>query len=164
MTVPAVRVLFVILVAVAATGAVARGATTEYDPLSTFRLATSAEKRATRPLAEAVVTAYRSGNFAALCALFSSADVKRVYGNLSRCQQTLRRTKHPCSNRCTYRVWGAMAAYTTQQDKALNRPTLAWLYTVRDPRRSGEGEIEIRMRKAHGRWKLLRDIVESWSG
>ena len=161
---PAVRVLVVILVAVAATCAVARGATTEYDPLSTLRYATNAEKRATRPLAEAVVTAYRSGNLTALCALLRPVDVKRVYGNLSRCQQALRRRKHPCSNRCTYRVSGAMVVYATERDKALNRPTLAWLYTVRDPRRGGAGEIEIRIRKEHGRWQLLGDIVESLPG
>lgn len=161
---PAVRVLVVILAAVAATCAVARGATTEYDPMSTLRYATSAEKRATRPLADAVVAAYRNGNLMALCALLPSVDVERVYGNLSRCRQALRRRRHPCSNRCTYRVWGAVAAYPTQRDKTLNRPTLAWVYTVRDPRRSGEGEIEIRIRKEHGRWKLSGDIVESWSG
>ena len=161
---PAVRVLVVILVAVAATGAVARGATTEYDPLSTLRYATSAEKRATRPLAEAVVTAYRSGSLTALCALLPPVDVKRVYGNLSRCQQALRRRKHPCSNRCTYRVSGAMVVYATERDKALSRPMLAWLYTVRDPRRGREGEVEIRMRQEHGRWRLLGDIVESLPG
>ncbi len=163
-TVPAVRVLVVFLVAVAATSATARGAATEYDPWSTLRYATGAEKRATRPLAEAVVAAYRSGNFAALCGLFSPAHVDRVYGSPSRCRQTLRRTKHPCSDRCTYRAWGAMTAYQTRRDKELDRPTLAWLYTVRDPRRSGGGEIDIRMRKAQGRWYLVSDIVESWTG
>lgn len=158
------RVLLLGLVVVATTGTAGRAATTEYDPFSTLRPATSAEKRATHPVAEAVLTAYRSGRFAPLCSLFSPAEVKRVHGTLTRCQQALRRTKHPCGNRCEFRVSGVMAAYLTESDKALNRPTLAWLYTVRDPRRSGKGELEIRLRKESGRWVLRSDIVEAWSG
>jgi hypothetical protein len=142
----------------------AEGATTEYDPFSTLRPATSAEKKATRPLADAVLTAYRSGRFAPLCALFSPAEVKRVYGTLRGCQQALRRTKHPCASRCEFRVSVVMAAYLTERDQALHRLTLGWLYRVQDPRRTGKGELEIRLRKESGRWILRSDIVEAWSG
>jgi hypothetical protein len=54
--------------------------------------------------------------------------------------------------------------YLTARDKALHRTSLAWVHTMRDPRQSGHGEIEIRFRKEKGRWILLPDIVESWSG
>ena len=159
----AVRVV-VILVTLAVTSAIAQGATTEYDPFSTLRPATNAEKRATRPLAEAVLTAYRSGRFAPLCSLFSPAEVKRVYGSVRRCQQVLRRTKHPCTHRCEFRVSAVMAAYLTERDQALHRTSLDWLYRVRDPSRSGKGELEIRLRRESGGWILRSDIVEAWSG
>ena len=76
--VSAVRAVLVILVALAATSVVAESATAEYDPFTTLRQATRAERRATLPLAEAVLTAYRSSRFAPLCGLFSPAEVKRV--------------------------------------------------------------------------------------
>ena len=74
-TVSGARALVVTLVTLAATTAPAEGAAIEYDPLTTSRPETSAEKRATRPFAEAVLTAYRSGRFAPLCSLFSPAEV-----------------------------------------------------------------------------------------
>jgi hypothetical protein len=159
----AVRAVLVVMVTLAATSATAAGATAEYDPFTTLRPATSAEKRATRPLAEAVLTAYRSGRFAPLCALFAPAEVKRVFSTLKACQEALRRTKHPCAHGCEFRVAGVMAAYLTERDRKLHRTTLAWLYTARDPRRSGKGELEIRLRRESGRWTLRSDIVEAWS-
>jgi hypothetical protein len=163
-SVTATGVFALSLAVVATTGASGRAATTEYNPLSTFRPATRAEKRATRPVAEAVLRAYRTGNLAALCVLVSPPEVKRVYGTPSRCQRALRRVKHRCSDRCEFRSVGAFAMYLTARDKALHRTSLAWVHTMRDPRQSGHGEIEIRFRKEKGRWILLPDIVESWSG
>ena len=86
------------------------------------------------------------------------------FGTLKACRETLRRTKHPCARGCEFRVSAVMAAYLTERDKALRRTTLAWLYTARDPRRSGKGELEIRLRKEPGGWILRSDIVEAWSG
>ena len=148
-TVSAARV-FVVLVAMTSTGAIAHGAAAADEPWPALVPATRAERQATRPLAEAVVTAYRSGRFAALCDLLPAAEVKRAHGSLRRCRQALRRVDHPCSNRCRFHLGGVYGAYKTERDKALHRKSLAWLYTMRDPSGSGRGEVEIRFHSVHG--------------
>jgi hypothetical protein len=149
-------------VAVIAGVATPQAAATD-DPRPTFVPVTSAERRATRPLAEGVVGAYRSGRFAVLCTLVSPAKVTRVYGSVTHCLQSLRRTPHPCSDRCVFRLAGVFGVYVHGRDKARHAKTVAWVYTIRDPRRSREGEIEIRFRREHGRWTLQPDMVGSWS-
>jgi len=151
------------LVAVAAMCTPARGAVTAYDPLSTFRQATTAEKQATRPLAESVIRAYRSGRFSVLCTMFSPAEIKSTYGSVRRCRQSFERVKPQCSVRCSFRVHTVMTAYLTERDKARNRKTLAWLYVVHNPDVRGHGELEIRFRREGRSW-TLHEIVEARSG
>jgi hypothetical protein len=162
-TVVAGRAVVVILVAVVAICPPARGALTAFDPLSTFRQATSAERQATRPLAESVVRAYRSGRVSVLCAMFSPTEIKSAYGSVLRCRQSFERVKPRCSMRCSFRVHIVMTAYLTERDKARNRKTLAWLYVVHNPDVPGHGELEIRFR-SEGRSWTLHEIVEARSG
>ena len=158
----AARTLGLMAVAVIAGVATPQAAATD-DLRPTFVPVTSAERRATRPLAEGVVGAYRSGRVAVLCTLVSPAKVTRVYGSVTHCLQSLRRTTHPCSDRCVFRLAGVFGVYVHGRDKARHAKTVAWVYTIRDPRRSREGEIEIRFRREHGRWTLQPDMVGSWS-
>lgn len=130
-----------------------------------FVAVTAAERRATRPLAETVVAAYRSGTLSALCDLFSQAEIRRVHGSLPRCRRTLDGSRHPCTNRCSYKVFGVFGAYVTERDKALQRKTIAWLYGVRGhPGFKGRSEMEIRLRKDRGHWALVGNPVEAGSG
>jgi len=74
----------------------------------------------------------------------------------------LSRRNYRCTERCSFRVVSVETAYLTARDKVQRRKTLLWLYTVNDPARTGNGELEIRCRQ-EGRW-ILQDIVEAWSG
>lgn len=155
------RVLPIVAVAAAISLAPSAGAT---DGPS-FAAVTTAERRATQPLSETVLAAYRSGTLAALCDLFSPAEIRRVHGSLPRCRRTLAGSRHPCTNRCSYKVFGVFGAYLTERDKALRRKTIAWLYVVRGhPGFEGRSELEIRLRKDRGHWVLPGNPVEAGSG
>ena len=159
------RVLVLVLLAgLAATGGATQPASAADEPWPAYVSVTNAEKRATRPLAEAVVEAYRFGRFSALCAIMSPMQVRRVYRTIERCRRSLDRTTHPCTNRCVFRLGTVIGAYVTEADKVQRRKTLAWLYVMKSRGRSGSGELEIRVRKDAGRWILLPNIVEGWSG
>lgn len=153
-------VLVVALGAVAAGGGTSPAVATD-EPWPTFVSVTSTERRATRPLADAVSTAYRSGRFSVLCSMFSRTEVERAYGTVRRCRRTLDRHTRPYCNRCGFRVGSVLGVYETERDKALHRKTIVWLYAIRSPARSGD--LEISFQKEHGRWVLLRDITGSWS-
>jgi hypothetical protein len=159
------RVLVVVLlVGLAATGAATQPASAADEPWPTYVPVTNAEKRATRPIAEAVVEAYRFGRFSALCAIMSPTQVRRVYRTIERCRRSVDRATHPCTNRCVFRLGTVIGAYVTEADKAQRKKTLAWLYVMKSRARSGSGELEIRIRKEAGRWILVPNIVEAWSG
>src|SRR5262245_56105519 len=125
------RVLPVVLAAAVGAGVAALPARAVSSPLATYVPVTNAEKRATRPLAESVVAAYRSGRFRTLCGLFSPSEIEHAYGTLKRCQQAAARFNHPCANRCSFRVARVLGAYVTARDRDLKRKTLAWIYVVR---------------------------------
>jgi hypothetical protein len=63
-----------------------------------------------------------------------------------------------------FRLGTVIGAYVTEADKAQRKKTLAWLYVMKSRARSGSGELEIRIRKEAGRWILVPNIVEAWSG
>ena len=151
------------LTVVATSCGAGQAAASEYDPFSTLGHATRAERRATQPIAQTVIDAFRTGRMATLCARFSPAEVKRSYGSLTRCRQLLSRSNYRCSKRCSFRVVSVETAYLTARDKLQGRKTLLWLYAVDNPARAGKGELEIRCRQEGGRW-TLQDIVEAWSG
>lgn len=159
----ATRLLVLGLTVVATTCGAGQAAPSEYDPFSTLRHATRAERRATHPIAQTVIGAFRSGRMATLCARFSPAEIKRSYGSLTRCRQLLSGSTYRCSERCSFRVVSVETAYLTARDKVQGRKTLLWLYAVNNPARTGNGELEIRCRQEVGRW-TLQDIVEAWSG
>jgi hypothetical protein len=157
------RALLLIVAAgsVLASAGTSRAVATD-EPWPRFVPVTTAERRATRPLADAVVTAYRSGRFSALCSMFSRTEVERAYGSLRRCRRTLDRRTHAYCARCRFRVGFVLGVYETERDKALGRKTLVWLYAIRSPTRSGD--LEISVRREHGRWILLPHVTGSWSG
>jgi len=157
------RAVLVVLVAVATISPLARGGVNGYDPFSTLRQATRAERDATRPLAQNVVKAYRFGRFSTVCAMFSPAEVVSAYGTVRQCRRSFQRIKPRCSVRCSFVVHSVMTAYVTERDKAQHRKTLEWLYVVNNPEVRGHGELEIRFRREGRSWSL-REIVEAWSG
>jgi hypothetical protein len=117
---------------------------------SPFVPVTAAEKRQTRPLADLVQAAHKSGDFSLLCGAWSQQIIRETVGTRARCRTETRRGR-PCKT-CTYGTRQVLGLYKTAADRTQKRKTVVWLIPVKgDPRLKG-GSLEIRCKQEQRRW------------
>jgi hypothetical protein len=116
---------------------------------------TAAERAKTRPLVDMVLAAYRSGDYAPLCDVFSQQVIREEFGTRARCRSTTaRQPRRPCRT-CAFPRRRALAAYLTAADRRAGRKMITWLVlVVGDPKFERNSELELRFREEQGRWML----------